>query len=152
MYITGSGKQIKDNDFDKIINIIKEKLSLGWYLAIGCDSQKARRGYHVFVEVIALINEGHGGIFFVKRTREKKKYSLAEKLYKETAMSISVAEKLTNEGVNIDKIEIHLDISKNGKSGKFISGIVGMCTAYGFAAKIKDEAWASSGIADRYSR
>jgi len=150
MYITGSGEIIED--FSKILNTIKEKTAAGWYLAIGCDSQKAKRRRHVFVQVIALINEGHGGIFFVKRMREDKKYSLAEKLYKEAAMSIEVAEELIANGIDIDKLEIHLDLSEGGKSGKFIKGIVGMCGAYGFESKIKDEAWASSGIADRYSR
>jgi len=106
----------------------------------------------VFVQVIALINSGNGGIFFVKRTREDRKYSLAEKLYKEAAMSIEIAEQLIDNGIDIEKIEIHLDLSENGKSSKFINGIVGMCSAYGFESKIKDEAWASSGIADRYSR
>ena len=150
MYTSGSG--IKYDKLKDIIQIIKNKLLDGSYLVIGCDSQKARRRKHTFVLAIALVDKGNGGIFFIKRWKENKKYSLAEKLYKEAALLISLTEKLKENKINTDNIELHLDLSKNGKSRKFINGVIGMCTGYGYTAKIKDDSWAANGLADRFSR
>jgi predicted RNase H-related nuclease YkuK (DUF458 family) len=150
MYISGTGTEYER--LEDIIPIIKDRLSKNNYLVVGCDSQKARRRKHTFVLSIALVDEGNGGIFFIKKWREDKTYALAEKLYKEAYLLIELANELKEYNIETDKIELHLDLSEDGRSGKFIKGVVGMCTAYGFDAKVKNEAWASSGLADRYSK
>lgn len=151
MWISGSGKKIKS--FKELSTIVKNKVNKeNNTLVLGCDSQRLNRRYHRFVIAVALIDKGNGGIFFIQKWKEKKKYSLADKLYKEAAILIELSNKLMKNNIAPDQIEIHLDLSKNGKSSKFLKGIVGMCTAYGFTTKIKQESWASSGLADRFSK
>ena len=92
MYISGNG--IEYESLSDIITIINDRLDNGDYLVIGCDSQKARKKRHTFVLSIALVNEGNGGIFFIKKWKEDRIYALAEKLYKEAYLLIELANKL----------------------------------------------------------
>jgi len=148
MFIKGNGQYI---EYDEVIKVLLERSKQGNSIVVGCDSQRKKRK-HIFVIAIAAVDEGNGGIFFIKKWKEIKRYAISEKLWKEGALVIEMAEKLRDVGIPIDKIEIHLDLSEDGGSRKFVKGIVGMCLGYGFEAKIKQEAWCSSGLADRYSR
>jgi len=148
---TGSGKIIED--FDEIVSIVKERIADGTKIvAVGCDSQKIKRRT-VFVTVVGILNpDHHGGIYFTKKTIERKKYSIVEKLYKEASMIIDLCNQLTANGIETQYIEAHSDVGFNGDSSNYLKGIVGMITAYGFKTKVKPHCWASNSVADRISR
>jgi predicted RNase H-related nuclease YkuK (DUF458 family) len=148
---TGSGEIIED--FDEVVKRIKEKMAEGTNIvAVGCDSQKVKRRT-VFVSAIGILNpDNNGGIFFTKKIIERKKYSLIEKLYKEATIIVELCNKLTENGIEPDRVEAHSDVGFNGKSSLYLKGIVGMIAAYGFKTKIKPLSWASNSIADKVSR
>jgi len=148
---SGSGEIIEN--FEDIVAIVKERIKDGTQIvAVGCDSQKIKRRT-AFVVVIGILNpDKNGGIYFTKKTLEKKKYTIVEKLYKEASMIIDLCNLLIDNGIEPQYIEAHSDVGFNGKSSKYLKGIVGMITAYGFKTKVKPHCWASNSIADRISR
>jgi len=150
-YKTGTGEIIED--FGEIVRRVKEKIAEGTNIvAVGCDGQKVKRKT-VFVVAIGVLNpDNSGGIYFTKKTIEKKKYSLIEKLYKEGTMIVELCEQLIENGIEPDMVEAHCDVGFNGKSSLYLKGIVGMITAYGFKTKIKPLSWASNSIADKVAR
>ena len=107
------------------------------------------------VVVICLINEGHGGVFFYHIDLLPKIKNLNTKIFTETEKSLEIARELNEyfheEGIRAD-VEIHVDIGREGKTKDLIQSILGWITAEGFVAKIKDESYVASTIADRISK
>ena len=131
-------------------------------LTIGSDSQTFDT--LKLVNVIAVICEGHGGIFFYEITRLPRTSDVRQKLTTETNESLQVALKLTEifeqdtyKDVRDNmQLSIHIDAgwNPNGKTKELIPELVGWikgCTL-NCAVEIKPNAYVASTIADKISK
>ena len=129
-------------------------------VTIGSDSQNFDT--LKVVNVVAVICEGHGGIFFYEVTRLPRTNDVRQKLTTETNESLQVALKLTEifednayeELRNNISLAIHIDAGWNpdGKTKDLIPGLVGWIKACGIEASVKPEAYVASTIADKISK
>ena len=127
---------------EQVFNYLKKSIlqEKGNYkVIVGTDSQNTYKTK--MVVVICLINEGHGGVFFYHIDLLPKSLEIARELN----------EYFHEEGIRAD-VEIHVDIGREGKTKDLIQSILGWITAEGFVAKIKDESYVASTIADRISK
>lgn len=134
----------------------------GFQIVIGTDSQNFDRKTKI-VNVICILCEGHGGIFFHQDERVPQIRDVRTKLYKETQDSLQIADRLVELLEADQKYEemylsspIRIDIdagnSEKGKTKELIPGIVGWVTSLGWRAAIKPYSTAASSIADKYSK
>ena len=129
-------------------------------LTIGSDSQTFDT--LKLVNVIAVICEGHGGIFFYEITRLPRTSDVRQKLTTETNESLQVALKLTEifeQGIyeevrNNIQLSIHIDAgwSPNGKTKELIPELVGWIKGMGIACEVKPDSYVASTIANRISK
>ena len=129
-------------------------------IVVGSDSQTFDT--LKLVNVIAVVCEGHGGIFFHEITRLPRTNDVRQKLTTETNESLQVALKLSEifekeeykELRERTNIEIHVDAGWNpkGKTKDYIQGILGWIKACGFGASVKPESFVASTIADKFSK
>ena len=127
---------------------------------IGTDSQNF--SYTKMVSVIAVICEGHGGIYFYEISNIDRIKDVRVKLTKETEQSLELIAKLTelleNEKYSALKenilMAIHVDAgySDKGKTKELIPMLVGWIKACGYNCKVKPESYTASSIADRISK
>lgn len=133
--------------------ILKNKDKINYKVVVGTDSQNTYKTK--MVVVICLIKEGYGGSFFYHIDLLPKIKNLNTKIFTETEKSLEIAREL-NEFFHKENIranvEIHVDIGKDGKTKELIQSILGWITSEGFVAKIKDESYVASSIADRISK
>ena len=141
---------------EQVFNYLKKSIlqEKGNYkVIVGSDSQNTYKTK--MVVVICLINEGHGGVFFYHIDLLPKIKNLNTKIFTETEKSLEIARELNEyfheEGI-ARNVEIHVDIGREGKTKDLIQSILGWITAEGFVAKIKDESYVASTIADRISK
>ena len=141
---------------EQVFNYLKKSIlqEKGNYkVIVGTDSQNTYKTK--MVVVICLINEGHGGVFFYHIDLLPKIKNLNTKIFTETEKSLEIARELNEyfheEGIRAD-VEINVDIGREGKTKDLIQSILGWITAEGFVAKIKDESYVASTIADRISK
>lgn len=147
-------KYIKDY-YDRM-----KEYGTGIHITIGTDSQNF--DYTKEVSVIAVICEGHGGIFFYKINARDRISDVRTKLRVETGDSLEIAEQLitifeTKEYEDVflhAEFSIHIDAgySEHGKTKELIPELIGWVTAMGFEAKVKPESYVASGIADKISK
>ena len=130
-------------------------------IIVGTDSQNFDTTK--MVSVIAVICEGHGGIFFYEVTRQPLIRDVRTKLHVETNNSLRVAETLVEIMENNKDLEemylncpiaIHIDAgnSKNGKTRELIPELVGWIKACGYDCSVKPDSFVASTIADRISK
>ena len=132
----------------------------GIHITIGTDSQNF--DYTKEVSVIAVICEGHGGIFFYKVNARDRIADVRTKLRTETADSLEITEKLVEmleekeyEEVFMNtEFSIHIDAgySEKGKTRELIPELVGWVKSMGYEAEVKPESYVASGIADKISK
>ena len=130
-------------------------------IVVGTDSQN--HSDTKIVTVVAIICEGHGGIFFNYTSRIDLIENIKEKLNHETGDSLITATELINVFEANDEltelyieapISIHIDAgnSKKGKTYVLVKDLVGWVTATGFDCKIKPNSFVASSIADKISK
>jgi predicted RNase H-related nuclease YkuK (DUF458 family) len=130
-------------------------------IIIGTDSQNFSDTK--IVNVIAMICEGHGGIYFYEISHISRIIDVRTKLYTETQMSLNVADNLLkdieSDSTYDDLYEnvtftIHVDAghSEKGKTRDLIPAIVGWIKSQGFEASVKPDSFVASTIADRISK
>ena len=132
----------------------------GMHITIGTDSQNFN--YTKEVNVIAVICEGHGGIFFYKINARDRITDVRTKLHTETADSLEIADALVTaletkeyEDVFLNtEFSIHIDAgySEHGKTKELIPELVGWVTSLGYEAQVKPDSYVASGIADKISK
>ncbi len=137
-----------------------KKYDTPFKVTIGSDSQTFDT--LKLVNVISVISEGHGGIFFYEITRLNRTNDVRQKLTTETNESLQVALKLTDilEGKEYDELRdnmsmsIHIDAgwSPNGKSKEFIHELVGWIRGMGYDCEVKPNSFVASTIADKISK
>lgn len=147
---------------DKILeyyNKVKE-YDTKFSIIIGTDSQNFSDTK--MVTVIAVISEGHGGIFFYEITRQPIIKDVRTKLHIETQESLNVASTLISI-LEDEKFEemfmqthfaIHVDAgaSDKGKTKELIPELVGWIKACGYECEVKPDSFVASSIADKISK
>ena len=130
-------------------------------IIVGTDSQNFDQTK--VVSVIAVICEGHGGIFFYEVTRKPIIKDVRTKLHEETNDSLQVAEQLVGIMESEKKYEemylncpisIHIDAgnSTKGKTRELIPELVGWIKSCGYSCQVKPDSFVASTIADRISK
>ncbi len=130
-------------------------------IIVGTDSQNFSDTK--IVNVIAVICEGHGGIYFYQISHINRISDVRQKLYTETGMSLEAADdilKIIESDNKYDELysnvtfTIHVDAGKseNGKTKDLIPAIVGWIKAQGYEYEIKPDSFVASTIADRISK
>lgn len=140
---------------EKILQFLSREPDKKYQLVVGTDSQPHNGSGVDFVTAIVVHRLGTGGIYFWKRTVNKKTYVLRQRMYEEATMSLEMAETvltlLHHDGITRYDVEIHVDIGKFGDTHEMINEIVGMIRGSGYTVKIKPESYAASKVADRYT-
>ena len=151
-----NGKMTKAEIYDFILKKIQENQITkehDYSIIVGTDSQNSYKTKMVLV--ICLIDKGHGGRYFYHIDWMKKIKDINTKIYTETEKSLEIARELNkflhDNNVRAE-VEVHVDIGRHGKTKELIQGILGWVTSEGFTAKIKDESWVASTIADKISK
>lgn len=163
------GKLTMDETVDKIIEYIKNTPKhMEIEITIGTDSQQFSDTKIVAVVVVRAI--GNGGVFFYDVSRIKNTHTIREKIYKETEVSLKLADtfiemiqnkgymkqELTENKVYIAdreiKLSIHIDVGENGPTSKLIPEITGWIKACGYGIEVKPNSFAASTVADKLSK
>lgn len=140
---------------ERILHFLAKEPEKKYQIVVGTDSQPHNGSGVDFVTAIVVHRIGTGGIYFWKRTVNKKHYVLRQRMYEEATMSLEMAEivlaLLHQDGITKYDVEIHVDIGKFGDTRDMIAEIVGMIRGSGYTVKIKPESYAASKVADRYT-
>lgn len=142
---------------DEVVSYVQEVENAGYTLIIGSDS-KGFEGKIDFITAIVLHRHGLGGRYFWLKTVGLDVYNLKDKIYKETMLSLGLAEavvpiirtQLSPEQYNY-KLEIHIDVGESGQSRETIREVVGMVTGSGYVAKTKPQAYGAFVVADKHT-
>ena len=136
---------------DKILTFYLDhtKYDAPVHIIVGTDSQNFDDTK--IVSVVAVICEGHGGMFFYEITRRALIRDVRTKLHTETNDSLKVAETLV-EIMENDAIHVDAGNSRNGKTRELIPELVGWIRACGYDCSIKPDSFVASTIADRISK
>jgi predicted RNase H-related nuclease YkuK (DUF458 family) len=140
---------------EKILDFLVSDPEKKYQLVIGTDSQSHNGSGVDFVTAIVVHRIGAGGIYFWRRTVNKKPYVLRQRMYEEATMSLEMAEivleLLAKDGITKYDLEIHVDIGEVGDTRDMIAEIVGMVRGSGYRVKTKPDSYVASKVADRYT-
>jgi len=136
---------------------IKEDPEAYYTLVVGSDSRGYRNAVD-YVSVIVIHRVGTGGRYFWQRTNGTKLYTLRDKIYKETLLSLELAQELVpklktalNPDVTKYNLEIHVDVGEHGDTREMLKEIVGMVRGNGFDCKTKPQSYGASVVADKHT-
>ena len=137
MWITGSKERVTK---EQMLERIEQKLEEGrrYELYVGTDSMVHAKSK--VVTVVALVDVGHGGIFFSKTQFIDRFHTLRAKIYKETEESLEMAGIISKMLYDKDldyEVHIHSDIGENGPTKELIPEIVGWIKGLGYECSIK---------------
>lgn len=120
-------------------------------LHVGTDS-KQREPHADFVTVVAVLEPGWGGRIFYRHLRTPRSRSLAEKLFYEVELSLSVAAMLVE--ADLGPITVHVDANEDVRheSSRYVQSLSGMVRGYGFPVRVKPEAWCATHVADLFAK
>ena len=146
------GEEIKFNDF---VKEIKKASNDGFGAYVGTDSQQIKNKISV-VTCVCLYKKGKSAskIFYVKeRILGKRLPTLRSRMLHEAYKSVEAA-------IEIDPwfdgpLTVHLDIGSNPlkcKTAKFGKELKILVKSQGFGCEIKPDSWASSAVADRFTK
>lgn len=142
-----SGNSYETEDFLKQVSSY-EKAGFNCY--VGTDS-KITKNHISIATAICFYQPGAGGkIFYLKEKVDRQTCpSLRSRMMLEAFRSVEVATELSS--YCKEPIEIHLDIGSTARSktSAYEKELQAMVLGQGFGCKIKNESWASSGIADK---
>jgi uncharacterized protein len=143
-----------DRVYSDIAAYIKENPDDDYNLIIGTDSHQKESV--TFVTAIVVHRKGKGARYYYTKSHDRKMPSLRQRIYYETALSLSLAarlaEKISKNGVSKLNVEIHLDVGQAGDTKDLIREVTGMVMGSGFDAKIKPDSYGASKVADKHSK
>ena len=154
------GKLTTEETIAEIVNFFGEDPTVYYTLVIGTDSQVRREnGLQKvdFVTAVVVHRKGKGGRYFWQKNRKEKIYSLRDKIYLVTLLSLELAQKLVPvlkdrlAGFAPYDFEIHIDVGEAGPTREMIKEVVGMVTGNGFTAKTKPESYGAFVVADKHT-
>lgn len=156
------GKLPLDEIPEKLKHFYDERKVYGapFNLIVGTDSQNHTDTK--IVSVIAIVCEGHGGIFFYTQKRVPLISSLRKKLEIETGDSLKIAVELL-EDLEMEwyrefrenvPMSVHIDAGTGArnKTAGLVDGLVGWVRATGLNCEVKPDSFVASSIADRISK
>lgn len=143
----------------EIAGFIEEDPGSFYRLVIGTDSQTRKSNGETeidFVSAIVIHRVGRGGRYFWQKRRQKKLFSLRDKIYTETLLSLFLAQEMVPKLRKVISpakydLEIHIDVGPVGPTREMIREVVGMVNGSGFTAKTKPESYGAFVVADRYT-
>ena len=139
---------------EKVANYIKEDTNFRYKVIVGTDSEN-RNGVADFVTAIIVHRIGKGGIYFWQRSSLPNVVVVADRIAKETQLSIELAWKLRDtfrhNGLSGYEPEVHLDIGEDGLTRDMIRWVTGMVLGSGLTYKIKPEIFGATKVADRHT-
>jgi uncharacterized protein len=137
-----------------LLDYVAEEPRAQYKLIVGTDSHT--RTDLCFVTAIIVHRLGKGARYYYRRRHQQRIRSLRQKIFYETAISLSLAEKLAESlrqsGARGLNVEIHLDVGEHGETRDLIRDVVGMVVGSGFRAEIKPNSYGASKVADRYTK
>lgn len=144
---------------DEILAFIQEDTDRKYKIIVGTDAQvygKKKKKKTVYATVVVCHRVGKGGQFWVSSEEIFENIGIKQRLISEVAKLVEVVIALQEHGVEAlvdsDDFEVHLDIGHGGRSREVITECIGWMEGLGLQYKIKPEAWAASGVADRMVR
>jgi predicted RNase H-related nuclease YkuK (DUF458 family) len=149
------GKMSLEEMTATIREYIEEQPEENYKVVIGTDSQTTSKAT-TFVTALIIHRKGKGARFFYRKEKYKPIPNLAQRIYKETELSLKLIESLKKSGMmtfllNEWPLEIHLDIGQRGKTRKLIQEVVAWVTSVGYVAKIKPYSYGASYVADKFT-
>ncbi|MFH1979143.1 MAG: ribonuclease H-like YkuK family protein [Patescibacteria group bacterium] len=151
-------KHINFGELIKEITLyMKEDPKADYKITVGTDSPGVQNTF--FVTAITVLRVGNGGRYFWSKTDRIFCHTLQDRIYKEAIRSITFTQELKSRlkdaiGEDFfwdDKIAVHIDVGRNGKTKDFIDGVVGMVRGYGLEATIKPDAFCACVVADKHT-
>ena len=154
-----SGRVSSGKMIEEISEFVNSDPGDFYSVVIGTDSQaRVVDGENEidFVSAVVVHRKGKGGRYYWKKTRQKGKKVLRDKIYTETQMSLDLAQdivpkirKLISPGKY--DLEIHIDVGPLGPTRDMIREVGGMVNGTGFKAKTKPDSWGASKVADKHT-
>jgi predicted RNase H-related nuclease YkuK (DUF458 family) len=148
-----NGEIIHEDILTEVEQIILKEKNLGYKLkvCIGTDSQVTGLCTE-FATVIVFVRPKHGGFMLISSEKNKKPFTLKERMIEEVSRSIQIAYKICSllDQYQVD-LEVHADINTNPqfKSNSALSDAMGYILGMGFVFKAKPDAFASSYCANK---
>ena len=154
---------------NNIYDIDKNKISYNYFINdlkkrkkdfkfyVGADSQMYH-DYIIFVVTICFHNRFKGaGAYYIKKRVPRKEYeTLRARMSKELFLALETAVGLQDDlNMESHEITVHLDIGSNPQKNKthiFHKEFIGIVKAQGFGVEIKPNSWASSEVADWFTK
>lgn len=151
-----------DRVVEELINYMQEKPHRAYDVIVGCDSSSDESP--VFPVAVVILRRGEGGRFFLRKVHFSKsenrkfknwKMRILEEVMLSCELALVIKEKLENRIIHLREPGyefryIHADIGENGATKDMIREVTGLIRGNGFEPKIKPEAYAASGVADKY--
>lgn len=136
----------------KIVELQKE----GYTIAIGSDSQSFYDNIS-FVTTICAHHRTKGALgYYIKFKKDIKEFpTLRARMSAEAFNSIEMAWWIKEKLPEGAELEVHLDIGNDPDkcaTFKFKKELTSIVKSQGFSCKIKPESWASSGVADWFTK
>lgn len=138
---------------EDILAYMAEDRSARYKCIVGTDSH--HRDEHCFVTAIIVHRAGKGARYYYRKRHQHKIHSLRQKIFYETAISLAMAQKMTETLKPVARgfdMEVHLDVGEVGDTKDLIREVVGMVVGSGFHAEIKPNAYGASKVADKYTK
>lgn len=136
-----------------LLAYVAEEPDARYRLIVGTDSHT--RTNLCFVTAVIIHRQGKGARYYYRKQHQQRMRSLRQRIFYETAISLSFAEKLSRSlqeraaGLNV---EIHLDVGEIGETKELVRDVVGMVMGSGFHYAIKPDAFGASAVADRFTK
>ena len=140
----------------EVISTIIEKYNHGYTIAVGCDSQMFYDKVSFVTTICAHHRSKGANGFYVKVKMPRKNYpTLKSRISAEAFSSLEMAYWIKEMLPDGAALEVHLDIGSDPKrcaTFKFKKELTTLVKSQGFSCKIKPESWASSGVADWFTK
>lgn len=147
------GPLLYEGVIEKIASYIKEDTNFRYKVIVGTDSERSNEGA-LFATAIIVHRVGSGGIYFWSRQSLANVVAVADRIAKETQLSIELAWKIRDtfrhNGLSAYEPEVHLDIGEGGLTRDMIRWVTGMVLGSGLTYKIKPDSFGATKVADRH--
>jgi len=142
-------------EYSEFIDQIKKSTQKGYDVFIGTDSQVIKMKLSIVTCVcLYKIGTGKSQIFYVKNRLPAKNHpTLRSRMLFEAYKSLEAA--LEIDPYTAGKLTVHLDIGsdfKKCKTAKFQKELQILVRSQGFGCEVKPNSWASSAVADRFTK
>ncbi|OGZ41903.1 MAG: hypothetical protein A3C80_04245 [Candidatus Ryanbacteria bacterium RIFCSPHIGHO2_02_FULL_45_43] len=150
---------------DNLCSAVRDYIVLhpndSYEIVVGTDSRTSAN-HALFVTSLVVRRVGNGGIFFYTRFKEKKEYTIRERIWKETMVSITLAQEIRSRmkeslgeeifwNKQIQFHHIHLDVGVKGPTRELVDGVTGVVKGFGFVPVIKPDSYGAFVVADLYT-